>query len=64
MYRSTALEARKALQETVDGLEISVKFRDDTVVLSKSDFVTKDVLELTLPKLLLCRRKKCHSHRF
>ena len=84
-----ALEtARKALQETVDGLEISVKFRDDTVVLSKSDFVTKDVLELTLPKLLesrradkyelgkrqaeadgcgrslLCRRKKCHSHRF
>ena len=52
-----ALEtARKALQETVDGLEISVKFRDDTVVLSKSDFVTKDVLELTLPKLLESRR--------
>lgn len=48
-----ALEiARDAIQEEVDAMEITVKFRDDTIVLSGDDLVTQDVLELTLPKYL------------
>ena len=48
-----ALEiARAAIDEAVNGLEITVKFRDDTVVLSGEDFTTQNVLELTLPQLL------------
>ena len=48
-----ALEiARAAIEEKVKGMEITVKFRDDTVSLSKDDFQVKEVLELTLPKLL------------
>lgn len=46
-----ALEiARGAIHETVDSLEITVKFRDDTILLSGEDFVTQDVLELTMPQ--------------
>ncbi len=44
--------AQGALEEAKNAMQITVKFRDDTVVLSKGDFVTKDLLELTLPKLL------------
>ena len=52
-----ALEiARSAVQEAVDGLEITVKFRDDTIVLSGEDFASQDLLELTLPKLLESRQ--------
>ena len=48
-----ALEiARGAIEEAVDAMEITVKFRDDTIVLSGDDLVTQDVLELTLPKYL------------
>ena len=48
-----ALEiALAAIDEAVNGLEITVKFRDDTVVLSGEDFTTQNVLELTLPQLL------------
>lgn len=46
-----ALEiAKGAIQEAVDSMEITVKFRDDTIVLSGEDFVTQDVLELTMPQ--------------
>ena len=46
-----ALEiARAAIDEAVNSMEITVKFRDDTVVLSGEDFTTQNVLELTLPK--------------
>lgn len=44
--------ARSALEEETAGLEITVKFKDDTVSLTKGDFVTQDILELTMPKLL------------
>ena len=48
-----ALEiARNAVQEQVGSLEITVKFRDDTILLSGEDFVTQDVLDLTLPRML------------
>lgn len=48
-----ALEtAKSAIQEAVDNLEITVRFRDDTILLSGEDFVTQDVLDLTLPQLL------------
>ena len=48
-----ALEiARAAIDEAVNSMEITVKFRDDTVVLSGEDFTTQNVLELTLPQLL------------
>ena len=48
-----ALEiARNAMQEQVGSLEITVKFRDDTILLSGEDFVTQDVLDLTLPRML------------
>ena len=53
--------AQKALEEAVDALEVSVKFKDDTVVLSGEDFTTQDVLELTLPKLLEDRTAKEHE---
>lgn len=43
---------RDAVQEAVDSMEITVRFRDDTVSLSKGDFETKDVLDLTLARLL------------
>lgn len=44
--------SKKALEEAVDSLEISVKFKDDTILLQKGDFVIQDVLEKELPKLL------------
>jgi len=47
--------AKKALEEAVGGLEISVKFKDDTVVLQKGDFDIQDVLEQELPRLLANR---------
>lgn len=48
-----ALEiARNAMEEEVADLEITVKFQDDTVLLSGEDFVTKDLLDLTVPKYL------------
>ena len=43
---------RAAIDEAVNSMEITVKFRDDTVVLSGEDFTTQNVLELTLPQLL------------
>lgn len=43
---------RAAVDEAVGGLEITVKFKDDTVSLTKEDFQAKDVLDLTLQKLL------------
>ncbi len=51
-----ALEiCRNAMNDAVDSLEITVKFKDDTISLAKGDFQTKDVLDLTLPKLLESR---------
>lgn len=48
-----ALEiAKGAMQEAIDGLEISVTFKDDTVSLKGEDFAIKDVLELSLPDML------------
>ena len=42
-----ALEiARAAIEENMKTMEITVKFRDDTVSLSKGDFQVKEVLEL------------------
>lgn len=43
---------RNLIEEKLKELEISVKFVDDTVLLKGSDFAYKEVLELTLPKLL------------
>lgn len=40
------------IEEKLKDLEISVKFVDDTVLLKGSDFTYKEVLELTLPKIL------------
>lgn len=52
-----ALElAKEALARQLDSLEITVKFRDDTVSLTKGDFQTKDVMELVIPKLLKNRK--------
>ncbi len=48
--------AREELDRQIDSLEITVKFRDDTVVLAKDDFRTKDVLDLVIPKLLQNRQ--------
>lgn len=57
-----ALEtARKALDEAVGSVEISVKFKDDTVSLTKEDFVTQDILELTLPQMLESRRAESYE---
>lgn len=47
--------ARDAIAEQVDAIEITVKFKDDTIVLTGDDFATQDVLDLTLPKLLESR---------
>ncbi len=44
--------ARSALEESVSGIEITVKFKDDTVLLQKADFTIQDVLEQELPRLL------------
>lgn len=44
------------LTKTMNTLEISVKFKDDTVVLKGKDFTCMDVLESTLPKLLAERK--------
>ncbi len=43
---------REAIEETVNSMEITVRFTNDTVSLSKDDFRTTDILELTLPRLL------------
>lgn len=43
---------RNHIEEKLKDLEISVKFVDDTVLLKGTDFAYKEVLELTLPKLL------------
>ena len=43
---------RAAVDQAVGQLEITVKFKDDTVALSKEDFQTKDVLDLTLRQAL------------
>ncbi len=51
--KEEALEiAKGAMQEAVDGLEITVAFKDDTVSLKDGDFTIKDVLELSLPDML------------
>ncbi len=47
---------QEAMDETLSSMEITVKFKNDTVALTKGDFETKDVLELTLPKLLETRK--------
>ena len=52
--------ARAAIEENMKALEITVKFRDDTVSLRKDDFQVKEVLELTLPKLLESRETGDH----
>ena len=44
--------AREAVAEAVEQLEITVKFKEDTVLLQGEDFSSKDVLDLELPKLL------------
>lgn len=44
--------AKSAMQEAVDGLEISVAFQDDTVALKGDDFTITDVLDLALPDML------------
>lgn len=44
--------AREAMQEAIDGLEITVTFKDDTVSLKGGDFTVKDVLELSLSDML------------
>ncbi len=43
---------REAVEENMRSMEITVRFKDDTVSLTKTDFETKDVLDLTLAKLL------------
>lgn len=51
-----ALEiGREILGGIMEELEISVKFKDDTVLLKDSDFEYQEVLELSLPKLLESR---------
>ena len=48
-----ALEiARDAMKEAIEGLEVSVTFKDDTVALKDSDFAIQDVLDLVLPQML------------
>ncbi len=44
--------AQEALDETLASLEISVKFKDDTVSLKGEDFASQNVLELVLPDML------------
>ncbi len=50
--REALTAAREALEKEAAALEITVKFKDDTVSLTKDDFTVKDVLELSLPRLL------------
>ena len=51
--KEEALEiAKGAMEEAVNGLEITVTFKDDTVLLKDGDFTIKDVLELSLPDML------------
>lgn len=56
----TVEEALKICQDAIDEnlktLEITVRFKDDTISLTKEDFEVKEVLELTLPKLLESRK--------
>lgn len=52
---------REAIEDNLNSLEITVKFKDDTISLSKGDFEVKDVLELTLPKLLKSRETGEHE---
>lgn len=60
-----ALEiARDAMEEKLKTMEITVKFRDDTVSLTKADFEVKEVLEQTLPKLLESRKTGDHPLSF
>lgn len=47
---------RSAMEESVGSLEISVKFKDDTIALQGDDFATQDILELVLPDMLESRR--------
>ncbi len=52
-----ALDAGKsAMEESMGSLEISVKFKDDTIALQGEDFATQDILELVLPDMLESRR--------
>ena len=44
--------AQEALAEEVAGLEITVKFQDDTILLSGEDFDIKDTLDLMVPQFL------------
>ena len=44
--------SKSAMEESLGKLEISVKFKDDTILLQKTDFTVQDVLEKELPKLL------------
>lgn len=53
--------AREAMEENMKTLEITVKFKDDTVSLSKEDFQVKETLELTLPRLLEERKAEDHK---
>ncbi len=48
--------AKKAIEEEMDALEITVKFKDDTVLLNKGDFVFQELLDLNMPKLLENRK--------
>lgn len=57
-----ALElCREEIEKNVGSLEITVKFKDDTILLAKDDFETNEVLELTLPKLLESREVGEHE---
>lgn len=47
---------RDAIDENLKAMEITVRFQDDTISLANGDFQVKDVLELTLPKLLESRK--------
>ncbi len=48
--------ARSALEETMSSLEISVKFKDDTVSLKGEDFAAQDILDLVMEDMLESRR--------
>lgn len=52
----TAQEAidlvKSKMQKHLDSLEITVRFQDDTIVLSGTDFDHKEMFELTIPKIL------------
>ena len=48
--------ARAALDESMASLEISVKFKDDTISLRGEDFDTQDILDLVVPDMLASRK--------